>query len=94
MGRAKHGRGNASCEVCGNDQSECFEIHLGGERHVFDSFECAMRAFSPRCDFCDGPIMGQGVVSGNSTYCSFECANARNGRDYEARVHLREHTNF
>ena len=33
--------GMAQCEVCGNEYDKTFEVTLGGQRHVFDSFECA-----------------------------------------------------
>jgi hypothetical protein len=42
---------------------------------VFDSFECAMRAFTPRCHHCDGELLGRGIVLGDSLYCSYQCAN-------------------
>jgi hypothetical protein len=35
------------CETCGNDYDKTFEVLMHGEKHVFDSFECAMRL--PRC---------------------------------------------
>ncbi len=30
------------CETCGNDYDKAFEVVQGDERHVFDSFECAI----------------------------------------------------
>ncbi len=74
MGSVKNIQGNVSCEVCGNNQGQFFEVHLGGERHVFDSFECAMRAFSPRCHQCGCELLGHGIVLGDALYCSYECA--------------------
>ncbi len=41
-----------SCEVCGNEYDKAFEIEMGGRRHVFDSFECAIQALAPRCAHC------------------------------------------
>ena len=38
----------ASCEVCGNEYDRTMQIIVGGERHVFDSFECAIHAIAPR----------------------------------------------
>ena len=29
------------CEVCGNEYDKTFEVVAAGQRHVFDSFECA-----------------------------------------------------
>ena len=94
MGKAKPGRGTMSCEVCGNDQGQCFEVLLGGEKHVFDCFECAMRAFAQYCDACGNQIVGHGIMIGNSIYCSSQCAHDAMGRDYERRVHLREQANL
>ena len=37
------------CEVCENDYDKAFEIVVGGERHIFDSFECAIHALAPVC---------------------------------------------
>ncbi len=31
----------AICEVCGNDYDKSFEVVSSGQKHVFDSFECA-----------------------------------------------------
>jgi hypothetical protein len=36
--------GKMRCEVCGNMYDKSFEIRMGGESHVFDSFECAIHA--------------------------------------------------
>lgn len=85
---------NIHCEVCGNNQGQCFEVHLGGERHVFDSFECAMRAFVPRCKHCGGELLGHGIVVGDFLYCSHECANEHNVPEYERRLMLREQTDL
>jgi hypothetical protein len=82
--------GNAHCEVCGNDTTQCFEVKLGGERHVFDSFECAMRALSPHCGHCNSRIRGHSIVFGNTIYCSYQCANDDSTRQYEARRKLNE----
>ena len=94
MNQMENMQGNVSCEVCGNDRGQCFEVHLGGERHVFDSFECAMLAFTPRCKNCGGELLGHGFVLGDSLYCSHQCANDHNAREYERRVVLREQANL
>ena len=64
----------AVCEVCGS-QADCFEVHLGGEKHVFDSFDCAMRGLMPTCSLCGSTILGPGVLVGNGSYCSYACAS-------------------
>ena len=38
----------AQCEVCGNDYDRTMAITLGGEPHVFDSFECTIHALAPQ----------------------------------------------
>ena len=35
------------CEVCGNDYDKVFVVEMGGARHTFDSFECAIHALAP-----------------------------------------------
>lgn len=86
--------GKASCEVCGKDEEECFEILLGGERHVFDSFECAMHALTPICAFCGCQVLGHGIQVESTFYCSNLCANLHTVREYEARVLLGEEENI
>ena len=75
--------GNVRCEVCGNDSTSCFEVRLGGERHIFDSFECAMLALSPHCGYCGSLIRGHSIVFGNTVYCSYQCANDDRARQYD-----------
>ena len=94
MARIKSVQGNVSCEVCGNNQGQCFEVLLGGEKHVFDSFECAIRALTPHCGYCGCQLTGDGIVVGNTIYCSYQCANDDSTREYEARVITRERANF
>jgi hypothetical protein len=94
MSRNKNQKENTYCEVCGNDLGPCFEVHMGGEKHVFDSFECAMRAFAPRCGNCGCELLGHGIVVGDSLYCSYQCANDRVARENERRVMLREQANL
>ena len=94
MGRIKKVQGNVSCEVCGNNQGQCFEVRLGGERHVFDSFECAMHELTPRCAFCGCQILGHGVQFENAIYCSDQCANDNGVRDFETRIKYKEKESF
>lgn len=64
----------AECEVCGNDYDKTFEVHRDGERHVFDSFECAIQALAPRCERCGVPIVGHGVEGEAHVFCCAHCA--------------------
>jgi hypothetical protein len=63
-----------ACEVCGNDYDKTLEIHIDGETHTFDSFECAIHALAPRCAHCDCRIVGHGVESDGEIFCCAHCA--------------------
>jgi hypothetical protein len=67
-------RAMAECEVCGNDYDKAFEIRIGGETHMFDSFECAIHAVAPECPHCGCRIIGHGVEEDGTTYCCAHCA--------------------
>jgi hypothetical protein len=94
MSRVNKVQGSARCEVCGNSRGQCFEVRLGGERHIFDSFEFAMDALTPRCAHCGCSFVGHGLQFENAIYCSYQCANDDGVREYEARIILREQANF
>lgn len=64
----------AKCEKCGNDYDKAFVVEMEGERHTFDSFECAISALAPGCPQCDVPIVGHGVEVDNKIYCCAHCA--------------------
>ena len=55
------GQAMAEGETCGNEYDRTFEIHLAGEVHVFDSFECAAHRLAPVCAHCGCRILGHGV---------------------------------
>ena len=65
------------CETCGNDYANTFEVTLAGEKHVFDSFECAISALAPCCKHCNCRIIGHGVEAGGAFYCCEHCAKSR-----------------
>ncbi len=62
------------CERCGNDYDKAFEVRMGSNVHVFDSFECAIQTLAPTCNHCDLRIIGHGVESEGSIFCSAHCA--------------------
>ncbi len=64
----------AKCEVCGNDYHLAFQVIAAGERHTFDSFECAISRLAPECDHCGCRIIGHGVEADGSFYCCANCA--------------------
>lgn len=90
----RHQPTGAACEVCGKSGDRCFEVHLGGERHVFDSFECAIRGLMPVCPLCGCMILGSGVQVGDQLYCSYACASLTSAVEVEVHsrlVHQRKH---
>ena len=66
----------ATCEVCGNAYDKSFEVHMSGQRHVFDSFECAIQALAPTCSHCSCRIIGHGVEVEDRIFCCAHCADA------------------
>ena len=64
----------AICELCGNDYDKAMEVTVGGERHTFDSFECAIHVLAPHCVHCDCRIIGHGVEAGGQMFCCAHCA--------------------
>lgn len=71
----------AKCEVCGNEYHLSFEVLAAGERHTFDSFECAIHRLAPKCGHCGCRIVGHGVEAGNDVFCCANCARARGIND-------------
>ena len=61
----RHGPTGAVCEVCGKSQEHYLEVHVGGEKHIFDSFECAIRGLMPTCPLCGSLLLGHGVQVGD-----------------------------
>lgn len=64
----------AVCEVCGNDYDMSFEVLAAGNRHVFDSFECAAHALAPVCEHCGCKVLGHGVQVEDRFFCCAHCA--------------------
>ena len=79
----------AKCQVCGNDYARSFEVVMGGKRHVFDSFECAIHALAPTCTHCGCRIVGHGIEAGSQFFCCAHCAHmsgVENVRDNAAHA--------
>ena len=66
----------ATCEVCGNDYDKAFTVEMAGDRHVFDSFECAIHRLAPVCEHCGVTVVGHGVEAEGAFYCCAHCASA------------------
>lgn len=64
----------ARCEQCGNDYDKTFDVVMGGRKHTFDSFECAISALAPECEHCGVRIVGHGVEADNRYFCCHSCA--------------------
>ena len=64
----------ARCDVCGNEYDKSFEVHQGGVRHTFDSFECAIHMMAPSCAHCGCKVMGHGVEANGTVFCCANCA--------------------
>jgi len=65
----------AQCETCGNTYDKAFEVIMnGGDRHTFDSFECAIQKLAPTCAHCDCRIIGHGMEAGDRIFCCAHCA--------------------
>jgi hypothetical protein len=64
----------AKCELCGNQYDKSFEVTMGGTRHTFDSFECAIQALAPTCAHCSCKIIGHGLEASGRMFCCAHCA--------------------
>ena len=65
----------AICDNCGNDYYNTFEVHIDGEIHTFDCFECAIHMLAPDCSTCETRIIGHGIESeSEDIYCCAHCA--------------------
>jgi hypothetical protein len=64
----------AKCDHCGNDYDKSFEVILGGEKHTFDCFECAIHVCAPQCVHCGVRIIGHGLEKSGRMFCCDHCA--------------------
>lgn len=74
------------CEQCGNNYDKPIEITMRGEKHVFDSFECAVTALAPTCSRCGCRILGHGAEANGDIFCSAHCAQAEGISEMQDRV--------
>ncbi len=74
------------CAVCGNEYDKSFDIVLKGRRTTFDCFECAIEALAPRCKSCSCRIIGHGVESQGTFFCSAHCAHRAGLREAVDRI--------
>ena len=62
------------CKVCGNDYDKSFDVVMNGNKHTFDSFECAIHELAPVCGQCGVKIAGHGVEAEGKIFCCANCA--------------------
>ncbi len=76
----------AVCDVCGNDYDKAFTLTQGTRKGTFDSFECAIHAFAPKCSHCGCTIIGHGAESAGKFYCCAHCAQKSGVRGIDDRA--------
>jgi hypothetical protein len=72
--------------VCGNDYDKAFEVVAAGQRHVFDSFECAIHRMAPMCSHCGCKVVGHGVEAAGAFFCCASCARMAGEKGLRDRV--------
>ncbi|MGH7962368.1 MAG: hypothetical protein ACRERD_11185 [Candidatus Binatia bacterium] len=76
----------AQCETCGNDYDKAFEIIMGGQSHMFDSFECAIQTLAPTCAHCGCKLLGHGTEANGTFYWCAHCASKAGVRQIQDRA--------
>lgn len=76
----------ALCKQCGNDYDKTFEVIMGGQKYIFDSFECAISALAPTCHHCGSRIIGHGTEVNGVFYCCANCATKEGAKGVQDRV--------
>jgi Rieske Fe-S protein len=76
----------AQCQQCGNEYDKAFQVVIGGQSYIFDSFECAVARLAPICKHCGCRIIGHGTEAGGTFYCSAHCANAEGAQKIHDRA--------
>lgn len=76
----------ATCDFCGNEYDKTFEVVMGGESYVFDSFECAIHQLAPTCANCGVRIIGHGLEANGTFFCCAHCAEQEGVHQLQDRV--------
>jgi hypothetical protein len=62
--------------VTGVRNNKAFQVSMPGEGALtFDSFECAIHALAPTCEYCGVKVIGHGVGADGHFYCCAHCAS-------------------
>jgi hypothetical protein len=59
---------------------------MRGEKHTFDSFECAIHALAPTCSHCGIRIVGHGHEKSGTYYGCANCAEQEGVREFKDRA--------
>ena len=76
----------AQCETCGNEYDGSFDVIMNGQKHTFDSFECAIHALAPTCKNCGIRVVGHGLQAGGDIFCCDHCAEHAGVKGLKDRV--------
>ena len=75
------------CEHCGNDYDKAFQVlAVNGDKHWFDSFECAIQVMAPTCAHCDVRIVGHGMEKDGRMFCCAHCAEHQGAPEMRDRA--------
>jgi hypothetical protein len=56
--------------------TKAFQVSMPGEgARTFDSFECAIHALAPTCEYCGVKVIGHGIEADGHFYCCAHCAS-------------------
>lgn len=58
---------------------QVLRVVVAGERHTFDSFECAVHKMAPGCEHCGCKVIGHGTEVDGHFYCCAHCAREATG---------------
>jgi len=62
--------------VVGVRNDKAFQVSmLDAPARTFDTFECAIHALAPVCEYCGVKVIGHGVEADGHFYCCAHCAS-------------------
>jgi hypothetical protein len=75
-----------TCDVCGNEYDKPLRIEVGGRRHTFDCFECAISRLAPTCAHCGTRVIGHGMEKAGQIFCCAHCAASLGAHEMRDRA--------